>query len=102
MTIHAGPARAVSIDDAIAAIRAYVRYRGWSIYRLAKEARLPRSGLRFFHEPEWNPNTATLRILYAIVPPDFDPSLVPPAPLNPKGTSWPEDAQGKSPKPTAM
>lgn len=65
-----------SVDDAIATIRAYVQSQGWSIYRLAKEAQLPRSSLRFFNEPAWSPKSDTLRILYAIVPRDFDPSSI--------------------------
>jgi hypothetical protein len=97
------PRRAVSVDDAIDTIRAYVRHKEWTIHRLAKEARLPRSSLRFLHTPDWAPKSETLRILYSIVPPDFDPSSVPPAAIPPvrKEPEWPEVVPAKNPRPTA-
>lgn len=66
-----------SVDDAIAAIRAYIRLKGWTIYKLAEVANLPRGSLRFIDSPNWAPSTGTLRVLHAMLPPDFDPASVP-------------------------
>lgn len=66
--------RAPSVDDAIAAIRAFQRAKGLSIYELSKKARVPRSSLRFFHDEAWHPNAVTLRALHALIPPDFTPA----------------------------
>jgi ribosome-binding protein aMBF1 (putative translation factor) len=74
------PPTAPSVDDAIGTIRAYVRHRGWSIYRLAQESGLQKTTLRDFHEPAWNPKTETLRILYALIPAGFNPATARPAP----------------------
>ncbi|HXE51281.1 MAG TPA: hypothetical protein VN663_23080 [Ramlibacter sp.] len=81
---------APSVDDAIAAIRAYVAFKGWAIYTLAHHAQLPRSSLRFFNDPTWAPKSDTLRVLYTLIPPDFDPSVArtPPPPKERK-PQWP-------------
>jgi hypothetical protein len=76
MTTDTDPPRlAPSVDDAIFAIRAYVRYKGWSIPKLAAASGLDRSSLRYIHEIEWAPKTETLRVLYSLIPPDFDPNI---------------------------
>lgn len=83
------PRPTVSVDAALSLIRAYVRYRGWSVYRFAKEAKIARSGIRRLNDPAWNPGTKTLRKLGAAVPANFDPTKAPPPERTP---SWPEDA----------
>ena len=72
------PERAPSVDDAIAAIKAYVRARNWTIWRLAKEARINTTTLRHLPRPDWSPKSETLRILYSLIPPDFDMRSAPP------------------------
>lgn len=72
------PRPIVSVDAALSLIRAYVRYRGWSVYRFAKEAKIARSGIRRLNDPAWNPGTKTLRKLGAAVPANFDPTKAPP------------------------
>jgi ribosome-binding protein aMBF1 (putative translation factor) len=41
---------------------------------LAREAKINESAIRKMEEPEWNPETKTLKRLEAIIPPEFDPS----------------------------
>lgn len=67
-----------SVDDAIAAIKAYVRFRDWSIYSLARAANMHTTALRHLPRPNWSPKSDTLRILYSLIPPDFDPRDAPP------------------------
>jgi len=70
-----------SVDDAISVIKAYARFKGWTRWRLAKEARMHDTTLRDFDSPLWSPTVATLRILYALIPADFDPATAPPDPM---------------------
>jgi hypothetical protein len=69
---------APSPDATIAAIQAYARHKRWTRYRLAKEAQIGQTTLRDFYRPNWNPSLDVVRILYALIPPDFDPATVPP------------------------
>jgi hypothetical protein len=73
------PTLPVSVDDAIETIRAYARHKKWSRSGLAKRASMHDTTLRDFYEPHWCPKADTLRILFSLVPPDFNPSGAPPA-----------------------
>lgn len=74
-------AHLAAADDVAArlreAIRAYVRYRRWAIYTVAKKAGIGDTTLRDIWKPEWNPTPETLRVLTALIPPDFDPATAP-------------------------
>lgn len=61
----------MSIDASIERVRAYRRFRGWSINRMATEAAIGESTIRRIDAPDWNPNTDTLRRLETIIPADF-------------------------------
>ena len=65
------PPAAVTIEAAIARVRAFARSRNWKKSRLAAEAGLSDTVLRHFNRPEWNPTADTLRRLELIVPSDF-------------------------------
>lgn len=39
--------------------------------------------LRHFNSPLWSPKVETLRVLFALIPDDFDPAKAPPDPLLP-------------------
>jgi hypothetical protein len=72
---------APTIDDVIYAIRAYAHQQGWTMYAIAKRARIQPTTLRDFHKLKWTPNAATLRILRSLVPDDFDPAKAKPPPV---------------------
>jgi len=71
-----GNSKAASVDDAIFAIRAYARVRGWTKSRVAVEAGLADTSLRQFWLDTWQPRPDMLRVLHALIPPDFDPYTV--------------------------
>lgn len=60
-----------SIDAAIARIRAYTQFQGWTKTRLAREAGLVDTTLRDFDKPDWNPTATTIRRIEAIIPDSF-------------------------------
>jgi hypothetical protein len=74
----AGHPNLPSVDDAIDVVRAYMRYRRWSRWRVAKESGLHDTTLRDLYKPSWKPTVPVLRILYALIPKDFDPAKAPP------------------------
>lgn len=59
------------VDFEIERIRAYVRSKGWSKLRVAREAGMVDTVLRKFDDVDWNPTRETLQKLSAIVPADF-------------------------------
>lgn len=61
------------VDFEIERIRAYVREKGWSRLRVAREAGMADTVLRKFNDADWNPTRETLQKLSAIVPADFGP-----------------------------
>lgn len=69
--------RQASVDDILDRVRAYIRFRDWSLWQLHKESGLGWSTLRFIHQPYWAPKSATLRVLAAMIPDDFDPTTAP-------------------------
>lgn len=69
---------APTVDDVIAAIRAYARQQQWTRKDIARAAGMHDTTLRDFWEPSWSPTTPTLRILRALLPEGFDPRKVPP------------------------
>lgn len=64
--------RGMTVDLAIARIRAFAAFRGWSRARLASEAGMHDTTLRHFHEVDWNPRAETIRRLEAVIPDDFE------------------------------
>ena len=50
---------------------------GWRKSRLASEAGINDTTLRYFDDPNWNPTTETLRRLEAIIPANFDAAPAP-------------------------
>lgn len=66
------------IDATIQRIRAFARAQGWSVYKLAAEAKLGSTQtLMRMYDPDWSPRADTLRKLEAIIPPEFDPETIP-------------------------
>lgn len=70
----------MSIDLAIARIRAYRRVMGWSVLKFATEAGMGESTIRKMDREDWSPTADTLRKLEAVVPPDFQPPAEQPGP----------------------
>lgn len=66
-----------AVDQTIAMIRAYARFRDWSKTELAKRAGLHDTTLRNFWRPTWNPHADILRLLHQLIPHDFDPRTAP-------------------------
>lgn len=62
------------IAQSIARIRAYRSFRGWKLNRLAKEAGLRESSIRFMDQDDWNPESKTLHSLESVIPVGFDPT----------------------------
>jgi hypothetical protein len=63
----------MSVDVAIARIRAYAHQKRWSKSRLAIEAGMTDTVLRRFDHRDWNPTVGTLRRLETLIPPEFEP-----------------------------
>ncbi len=63
----------MSVDVAIARIRAYAHQKRWSKSRLAIEAGMTDTVLRRFDHRDWNPAVGTLRRLETLIPPEFEP-----------------------------
>jgi ribosome-binding protein aMBF1 (putative translation factor) len=68
---------AMLIDQSLDRIRAYKKAMGWSVLRLATEAGVWENTLRKMDDPDWAPNTSTVRKLEGIIPASFDPSATP-------------------------
>lgn len=64
------------IDQSIARIRAYRLAKGWKLFRLAKEAGMRESTIRYMDSPDWSPTADTLRKLEAIIPEDWSPEQI--------------------------
>lgn len=64
----------MTVESAIARIRAFAREREWTKTRLAREAGLPDTTLRAFRDPAWNPTADTLRKLEAVIPEGWSPA----------------------------
>ena len=54
-------------EQAIQRVRAFRVKNGWTIHRLAREARLPDSTIRKMDRDDWNPTAETLSRLEAVV-----------------------------------
>lgn len=74
----------MSIQNVITRIQLFVAHKGLTKAELAREAGIPRTTLRLFGQPEWNPTANTLRALESTIPDDFqvpfplhDPELSP-------------------------
>lgn len=63
-------------DDAIARIKAFAAYKGWSKTQLAAESGLRDTTLRNFHLPTWNPTRKTMNKIERIIPVEFGLDLV--------------------------
>ncbi len=61
----------MTIDHAIARIRAYRHAQGWSLYGFANAAGLRESTIRHIDSDGWSPTANTLRKLEAVIPADF-------------------------------
>ncbi len=61
----------MTVEATIGRLRTFASDRGWTKSRFAREAGLPDTTLRGFHEPHWNPTAETLRKLEAVIPPDW-------------------------------
>ena len=59
-------------DRAIARIRAYRRFKGWSLTRLAGAAGMSESTIRHLDAPDWSPTADTMRRLEAVIPSEFE------------------------------
>lgn len=64
----------MTVDAAIARLRAYAAFKGWRKSRFAKEAGLSDTVLRDFDKEDWSPTADTLRKLESIVPDDWQPT----------------------------
>lgn len=60
-----------SVQQTIARIRAFAASQKWSKTKYAKEAGIPDTTLRHFHNEAWNPTAVTLERLESIIPKKF-------------------------------
>ncbi len=75
-----------NIDQSLSRIRGWRSASGWTVSRLANEAGLTESTLRFLDSDNWNPTAETLRKLEAVIPPGWQPGhAVPPIEAKPEG-----------------
>ena len=55
------------IEQSILRVRSFRIEKGWTIHRLAREAKLPDSTIRKMDHDDWNPTAETLSTLEAVV-----------------------------------
>ena len=67
------------VDSILNRYRAFARSTDWGIYRLAKQAGLADRTLKDIFSESWNPTSATLRKIEAVIPAGWHPPEQQPA-----------------------